>query len=115
MKSIEWLALSPGKVVRVLLVSFILIAFGTACTEEAIVSSDAKGGGGNNKPLNETQENGNSNPQSNYGDYNIVVTKGSDGVTWTYLITKNEGAKGLSHFILDLANCPDPSSTLNII
>ena len=37
MKSIQWLALSPVKVVRVLLVSFVLIAFGTACTEEAIV------------------------------------------------------------------------------
>ena len=55
MKSIQWLALSPMKVVRVLLMSFVLIAFGTACTEDAILSSDAKGGGGGNKPLKQAK------------------------------------------------------------
>ena len=101
MKSIEWLALSPGKVVRVLLVSFILIAFGTACTEEAIVSSDAKGGGGNNKPLKEANSE-NDTPHSDENSFDIKVT--TDGTTWTYVITKT-GKNALSHFILNLDNC----------
>ena len=101
MKSIEWLALSPGKVVRALLISFVLIAFGTACTEEAIVSSDAKGGGGNNKPLKEAKSE-NDNTQSNENSFDIEVT--TDGTTWTYVITKT-GKNALSHFILNLDNC----------
>jgi hypothetical protein len=101
MKSIEWLALSPAKVVRVLLVSFILIAFGTACTEEAIVSSEAKGGNGNNKALKEAASE-NSNSQTKENSFDIQVT--TDGTTWTYVITKT-GKNALSHFILNLDNC----------
>jgi len=101
MKSIQWLALNPVKVVRVLVVSFVLITFGTACTEEAIVSSDAKGGGGNNKPLKEANSE-NSNQQSFENSFDIQVT--TDGTTWTYVITKT-GKNALSHFILNLDNC----------
>ena len=100
MKSIQWLALSPVKVVRVLLVSFVLIAFGTACTEEAIVASDAKGGG-NNKALKEAKAK-NDNTQSSENSFDIQVT--TDGTTWTYVITKT-GKNALSHFILNLDNC----------
>jgi hypothetical protein len=103
MKSIQWLALSPMKTVRVLLMSFVLIAFGTACTEDAILSSDAKGGGGggNNKPLNAGNSE-NDTPHSNENSFDIQVT--TDGTTWTYVITKT-GKNALSHFILNLDNC----------
>ena len=109
MKSIQWLALSPMKVVRVLLMSFVLIAFGTACTEDAILSSNAKGGGGGNKPLKQGNSE-NSTPQSSENSFDIQVT--SDGLTWTYVITKT-GKNALSHFILNLANC-DFSELLSV-
>ena len=101
MKSMEWLALSPVKVARVLLVSFVLIAFGTACTEEAIVASDARGGGGNNNALKEAKSE-NDTPQSSENSFDIEVT--TDGTTWTYVIRKT-GKNALSHFILNLDNC----------
>jgi len=102
MKSIPWLALSPVKVVRVLLVSFVLFAFGSACTEETIVSSDAKGGGGNNKPL-KVANSKNDNAPSFDNSFDIQVST-TDGITWTYVITKT-GKNRLSHFILNLSNC----------
>jgi hypothetical protein len=101
MKSIEWLALIPVKVARVLLVSFVLIAFSTACTEEAIVASDAKGGVPNNNALKEAKSE-NDTPQSSENSFDIQVT--TDGTTWTYVITKT-GKNALSHFILNLDNC----------
>jgi hypothetical protein len=98
MKSLHWLNLNRSTVVRALAICFVVII--SACSEDAVLSSasdgSASGGGGK-------ANSGNSNSQSNYGDYNIVVTK--DGKVWTYVITKNAGAKGLSHFILDLQNC----------
>jgi hypothetical protein len=102
MKSIQWLALSPVKALRVLLMSFVLIAFGTACTEDAILSSDAKGGGGNNNPLKQGNSE-NSTPQSDENSFDIQVTT-TDGITWTYVITKT-GKNALSHFIINLSNC----------
>ena len=110
MKSIQWLALSPFKVVRVLLMSFVLIAFGTACTEDAILSSDAKGGGGNNKQLNIANSE-NETPHSDENSFDIQVST-TDGITWTYVITKT-GKNALSHFIINLANC-DFSQLLSI-
>jgi hypothetical protein len=99
MKSKHWLALHRATIVRALVICFAVII--SACSEDAVLSSaadgSASGGGGKAKS-------GNNNSQSNYGDYNISVSK--DGKTWTYVITKNAGAKGLSHFILDLQNCP---------
>jgi hypothetical protein len=94
MKSLHWLTLDRSTVVRALVICFAVII--SACSEDAVLSSasdgSASGGGGK------------ANSGSNYGDYNIAVTK--DGTVWTYVITKNAGAKGLSHFILDLQNCP---------
>lgn len=101
MKSIQWLTLNPAKMVRVLLFSFVLISFGTACTEDAILSSDAKGGAGNNKmPKEATSQD--DNPQIKENSFDIQVT--TDGTTWTYVITKT-GKNALSHFILNLNNC----------
>jgi hypothetical protein len=37
------------------------------------------------------------------------------GATWTYVITKNPGAKDLSHFILNFQNCGTSSATLSNI
>src|SRR5688572_30686236 len=102
MKSIQWLAHSPVKAARALLMSFVLIGLATACTEEAIVSSEAKGGGGNNKPLKEAKSE-NDTPNSNENSFDIQVST-TDGITWTYVITKT-GKNALSHFIINLANC----------
>lgn len=52
---------------------------------------------------------------SNFGGYNINVGVSSDGATWTYTITKNAGAKNLSHLIIDLNNCADESATFSDI
>src|SRR3990170_2746270 len=111
MKSIKWLALIRFNTVKILVISFMLVVFGTACTEDAIdlSSSNGSGGGGGNKAP-KVNKSGNSNSESNYGDYNVTVTK--DVNTWTYVITKNGNAKDLSHFILDLENCPG-NQTLN--
>lgn len=46
-------------------------------------------------------------------DYNISLTV--DGLIWTYVITKNPGAKDLSHFILNFQNCNGSSATLEDI
>ena len=102
MKSIQWLALSSLKEVRVLLLSFVLIALATACTEETIVSSEVKGGVGNNKPLKEAKSENSTTPSfENSFDIQVSTT---DGITWTYVITKT-GKNRLSHFILNLSNC----------
>jgi hypothetical protein len=56
---------------------------------------------------------GNSNSQSNSGDYTIELSV--VGSIWTYVITKNPGAKDLSHFILNFQNCGTSSATLSNI
>lgn len=38
-----------------------------------------------------------------------------NGLTWTYVITKNQGAKDLSHFILNFQNCGTRSATIDNI
>lgn len=101
MESLHWLSLTRLRVVRFLFLSFVLVAFATACTEDAILSSDAKGGGGN-KPLKEAKsENGKNESKDNSFDIKVTTT---DGITWTYVITKT-GKNSLSHFILNLSNC----------
>ncbi|HEX6225183.1 MAG TPA: hypothetical protein VFZ52_12265 [Chryseolinea sp.] len=101
MKSIHWLALNHTNLLRVLSLVVGLLVFGTSCTEEAILSTDAKGGNGNKLAKQENSQNG--NPQSSEAAFDIKVTT-TDGVTWTYVITKT-GKNGLSHFILNLTNC----------
>lgn len=109
MKSISWLALTRQGTVRVLF-SVAMILFWSACSDDSVdlTGPGADASAKNNKAANKQ---GNSNSQSNYGDYSIVATV--DGKVWTYTITKNPGAKGLSHFILDLNNC-EHNQTLSI-
>jgi hypothetical protein len=101
MKSINWLALNPIRILRVFILSFVLIAFATACSEDAILSSDAKGGGGNKAKIANSENGTPQNVKENSFDVKVTTT---DGITWTYVITKT-GKNGLSHFILNLSNC----------
>jgi hypothetical protein len=99
MKSISWLTLTRQGTVRVLF-SVAMILFWSACSDDsADLSPSADASAKSNKS------------QSHPGDYSIVATV--DGKVWTYTITKNPGAKGLSHFILDLNNC-EFNQTLSI-
>jgi hypothetical protein len=107
MKSTNWLTLSKGRFMSVLFTFAFAVAF-TACSDESAdvaPSADASGKPGVNAP--------NPNSTSSAGDYNIAVSK--EGSVWTYVITKNEGAKDLSHFILNLQNCGLRSSTIDNI
>ena len=80
MKSLHWLTLNRSTVVRALVICFAVII--SACSEDAVLSSasdgSASGGGGKSA--------------SNAGDYSIAVS--NVGTVWTYVITKNAGAKG---------------------
>jgi len=89
-----------------------MVVFCSACTEEAITLNANGQGGGGNKPLKIKNNAANNNSESSATDYKIEVT--SDGKIWTYVITLCEGAKGVSHFILDLENCPIEGSSANI-
>lgn len=55
----------------------------------------------------------NARSSSSAGDYNIALTVVGD--LWTYVITKNAGAKDLSNFSLNLQNCGLNSSTIENI
>ncbi len=89
----------------------VLVLFG-ACSEDgseslnrespAFASSEATRGG-----------NANGRSTSNAGDYNINLTVVGD--TWTYVITKNAGAKDLSNFSLNFQNCGGLSANINDI
>jgi hypothetical protein len=113
MKSFSWLALTQYSVTRAVAIALVLVVLG-ACTEEAITlnaSSNGKGGGGAN--MNLKSNNGTTNnSQSSAADYRIDVS--SEGKVWTYVITLCEGAKGVSHFILDLENCPEEGASSTI-
>jgi hypothetical protein len=113
MKTYSWLNLIQRKMVRAG-IAMALAALVVACSEDeiAVNPSNGQGGGGKNAPKSaNAQKDSNSNSESSAGDYNITVTK--ECKVWTYVITKNGDAKDLSHFILDLNNCPW-STSLNI-
>jgi hypothetical protein len=81
----------------------------SACSDESadVAPSDDAAG------KKASAKNSNDNSTSGYGDYNIQVSR--EGSVWTYVITKNPGAKGLSHFVLNLQNCALRSSTIDNI
>lgn len=113
MKSYSWLALLHSNVIRAFAIATALALLG-ACTEEAITlnaSSNGKGGGGGNKNLKSNNSVTN-NSQSSASDYRIDVS--NEGKVWTYVITPCEGAKGVSHFIIDLQNCPEEGKSTTI-
>lgn len=110
MKSINWLPLMRSRIIRVFF-SIAMVAFWAACSDDTVdLSGPAEDAAGRKNKL-ASSESSNSNSESNYGDYTIVATR--NGAVWTYVITKNPGAKGLSHFILDLDNCEN-NQTLSI-
>jgi hypothetical protein len=103
MKTTYWLALMKGRFMSILFSLSLAVAL-TACSDEsADVAPGADAAG--KQP--------NANSTSSAGDYTIEVSK--NGSVWTYVITKNPGAKGLSHFILNLQNCGLRSSTIDNI
>jgi hypothetical protein len=85
-----------------LAMSLIMIMVWTSCSDDTLdnagLSEDAAGKKGNPKA------------QSAAGDYNVSIS--NNGYVFTYTITKNEGAKDLGHFIIDLNNCGDESAHL---
>jgi hypothetical protein len=115
MKSIGWLALTRIKVSRVLSIAA-LVVFAFACSdgsEDVTPSADASAR--KNPNLNVNNE-PNGNCESKKEDYLIQVGN-SDGTPedgsacWKYTITLAPGAKAISHFIIDLNNCPIPQET----
>jgi hypothetical protein len=75
-----------------------------ACSEEYITPKNST------TSLKDGSTKGSSNSTSLASDYSISLSV--DGKTWTYTITRNPGAKALSHFIVDLNNCGDESASL---
>lgn len=104
MKSIDWLALAPLKMSRVVM-SIVLVAFAFACSDD---SSNLSG------PPADAEARKNATATNTASDYCINVEV--EGTVWTYTITKKPGAKGVSHFILNLNNCVwDQTLTFNSI
>jgi hypothetical protein len=111
MKFNSWLALTQSNMIRVVGIAVVMVVL-SACTEEAItLNANGQGGGGKNSPLNVNGQS-NSNSESSASDYKIEVS--SEGAIWTYVITLCEGAKGISHFILDMENCPEEGKSVTI-
>lgn len=80
-----------------------------ACSEPVDFSARGRENApGQLKKLEATESDSPGNSGGSADDYSIKVTK--EGTVWTYEICKGKGAKGVSHFILDLANCPWSSS-----
>jgi len=91
-----------------MLTLFSMAAVLSSCSEDPVdLAGRSQSAPGKLKQTNVESEQTNSsngNSTANATDYDITVTK--NGKTWTYVITKKPGAKGVSHFILDLENCP---------
>jgi hypothetical protein len=113
MESIDWLALTRIKMSRVLSIAA-LVVFAFACSdgsEDVTPSADASA---RKNGLNANVNTPNGNCESKKEDYTIVVENPGDGTPedgspcWKYTITLAPGAKAISHFILDLDNCPAP-------
>lgn len=87
---------------RSLFWSLIMILIWTSCSDNVLDGSQTSGdaAGKSNNPKS----------QSSASDYNVSLN--TDGETFTYTITKNPGAKNLSHFIVNLDNCGDQSPHL---
>lgn len=108
MKSSSWLTQKPLLRSFFMLTLFSMAALVSSCSEDPVdLAGRSQSAPGKLKKANAESEQTNSskgNSTANATDYGITVTK--NGKTWTYVITKKPGAKGVSHFILDLENCP---------
>lgn len=113
MKILGWLTQKTlGKPLFMLLSMVVLLS---SCSQDPVdLAGKSQSAPGKLKKV--TTEDGdekgpNPNSTANATDYSIKVTK--TGKIWTYVIKAKPGAKGISHFILDLENCPG-NQTLNI-
>lgn len=106
MKSSSWLTQKPLLRSFFMLTLFSMAALLSSCSEDPVdLAGRSQSAPGKLKQTNVESEEINSNgATANATDYDITVTK--NGTTWTYVINKESGAKGISHFILDLENCP---------
>ncbi|HMG93141.1 MAG TPA: hypothetical protein VK589_23960 [Chryseolinea sp.] len=110
MKSIDWLSLTRLKMSRVLgIVAVVVFAFACSDGSEDVAGPPADASAKKNNALN---GNTNGNCESKEEDYALQVY--NDGTYWKYTITLAPGAKAVSHFIIDLNNCPDPTSEVAI-
>ncbi|HEY5916165.1 MAG TPA: hypothetical protein VIU13_02125 [Chryseolinea sp.] len=107
MKSIVWLALTRLKMSRVFGIAAVVV-FAFACSdgsEDVTPSADASARK-NAKVNSNTETNGKC--ESKLEDYTLEVL--NNGTFWRYTITLAPGAKAISHFIINLDNCPNPGS-----
>lgn len=110
MKTYSAFTLGPSKVATSAF-GMLLMIFFIGCSDGSDVALSKKQNlSANSNALN---NNPNSNSQSSMADYHITYKV--EGLTWTYTITKKEGAKDISHFIINLNNCGSSSSTINNI
>jgi hypothetical protein len=87
-----------------------LFTLAVGCSDDREVGSSSTG-----TFLSSSTDNAapNAKSTSSAGDYNIALTV--NGTIWTYVITKNPGAKDLSHFVLNFQNCGANSATISNI
>lgn len=111
MKSMDWLALTRITVSRVLGIAAVAV-FAFACSDGSDdVATSADASARKNGQLNGNDE-PNGNCESAPADY-IIGAPLVEGATWTYTITTLPGAKCISHFIIDLNNCPGAEPPLS--
>jgi hypothetical protein len=109
MKSIDWLSLTRQRTARALSV-VALAVFAFACSDDSVAPSPADDAAARkNKELTNSSANSNSTTSADLYCVTWDNTLGSS--CWTYTITRKPGAKALSHFILNLDNCPNPAVT----
>jgi len=120
MKSMDWLThIRRGTVTMVS--ALLLLGFSFSCSDDSVDLASGPGADASaRKNKLNTQDASNAKCESAKADYNIQV-QNSDGTDedgsacWKYTITLAPGAKAMSHFIIDLNNCPLPQDTpLNI-
>jgi len=113
MKSIDWLTLNRQRTMRVLgVVALAFVAF--ACSDDSVAPSGpgADAAARKNKAISSLSANSETSNSTTPADgYCIVVENVPGSPCWKYTITRKEGAKAISHFILDLNNCPNPAVT----
>jgi len=94
-----------------MLLTVVSLLFWTSCSDhEPQLTRDVKGRSSASAIDSNTP---NPKSSSSAGDYNISLTVVGD--LWTYVITKNAGAKDLSNFSLNLQNCGVSSATIENI
>lgn len=109
MKSMDWLLLRRSKVVAIAA----LLALASACADDSEDLTGPPADASARKPEKVSSSSSSSpgNSASSASDY-CIADPVTDGVTWTYTITRKPGAKAISHFIIDLNNCPDETQPL---